>query len=201
VREEIPQLVDIKSLDQMDLLARALPSRVGAPLSLNNLRQNIQVSFKSVQNWMIIFEKRYLIFRLSPFGAPKLKAVKKEQKHYHYDWNLIDNDGHRFENMIACHLLKWAQFQEDAHGRELELRYFRDELGREIDFVVTEKSIPILFVEAKLFDTEVSSHLRYLKTKFPKVRSVQVCLQIKKEYVSGDGIEVLPALKFLNELI
>jgi predicted AAA+ superfamily ATPase len=68
-------------------------------------------------------------------------------KHYHFDWNVVPDPGARFENLVASHLLKWVHFQIDTRGRELELRYFRDIDGREVDFVVTRK--PILFIEAE----------------------------------------------------
>lgn len=201
VREDIPALETVKSLDSVDALARALPDRVGSPLSLNNLRENLDVSFNAVKNWLTIFEKLYLIFRLSPFGAPRLKAVKKEQKHYHFDWNLILDEGARFENFVACHLLKWVHFEEDTRGRDLELRYYRDELGREVDFVVTENSKPILLIEAKLSPQGVSQHLKYLKGKLPKCRAVQVCLPAIDPYRSAEGIEVVGALQLFREWV
>lgn len=86
-----------------------------------------------------IFERLYAIFRLPPFDAPRLRAVKKEQKHYHFDWSIVPDDGPRFENLVASHLLKWVHFQFDTAGRELDLRYFRDVDGREVDCVVVER--------------------------------------------------------------
>ena len=44
-------------------------------------------------------------------------------------------------------LLKWVHYEQDAKGRDLELRYFRDTDGREVDFVVVERRVPQLFVE------------------------------------------------------
>jgi hypothetical protein len=54
----------------------------------------------------------------------------------------VPDPGARFENLVASHLLKWVHFQIDTRGRELELRYFRDIDGREVDFVVTETCHP-----------------------------------------------------------
>lgn len=73
-----------------------------------------------------------------PLGAPAIRAVKKAHKHYHFDWTLVTEPAHRFENLVACHLLKWVHHQQDTQGRDLELRYFRDTDGREVDFVVAE---------------------------------------------------------------
>ena len=56
------------------------------------------------------------LYRNRSFGAPIVKAVKKEAKHYHFDWTVIEEDGIRFENLIASHLLKWVHFQQDMKG-------------------------------------------------------------------------------------
>ena len=73
-----------------------------------------------------MLENIYMLFRIYPFGAPNIRAVKKEAKHYHFDWMLIEDEAARFENLVACHLLKWIHFQQDYNGLNMELRYFRD---------------------------------------------------------------------------
>ena len=80
---------------------------------VNALREDLQVSHKTVSSWVAI------------------RAVKKEQKHYHLDWAVVAGDAARFENLVAAHLLKWVHHQQDTLGREVELRYFRDVDGRE----------------------------------------------------------------------
>ncbi len=81
-------------------------------------------------------------------------------------WSLVDNPGLRFENMVAIHLLKWIQFEQDTQARQLALNYFRDTDGREVDFIVIEKTQPIMAIECKWSDADVSKHLRYFKKKF-----------------------------------
>ncbi len=178
-----------------------LPALVGSPLSINALREDLQVSHATVANWLDIFTRLYAIFRLLPFGAPQLRAVKKEQKHYHFDWTLIDDSGARFENMIAVHLLKWVHFEQDTKARDLELRYFRDVDAREVDFIITEKSVPILAIECKWADDNVSKGLKYFKQHFPACESWQISMEGQKDYLSKEGIRVAPALKFLGQLI
>jgi len=142
----------------------------------------------------------YHVFTVHPFGAPKIKSVKKEFKHFHYDWSLVGDEGGRFENFVGSHLLKWCHWMEDAEGEDMELRYFRDKEQREVDFVVVLNRKPILFCEVKLSDRSTSSQLRYLKKKFPNVRAVQVSLANTDTIIGPDGIEKLSALQFLNSL-
>ncbi len=201
VREEISSLETVSDLGRLELLAGALPARVGSPLSLNALREDLQVSHQTVARWTDMLERVYGIFRLAPFGAPKLRAVKKERKHYHYDWSVVTEPGARFENMIASHLLKWVEFQIDTEGRNVELRYFRDIDGREVDFVIVADGQPMAFVECKLGDDPVSPGLRYLKARFAGVTAWQVSAHGVRDYVSAEGVRVAPAARLLRELV
>lgn len=201
IEEDIVKLEQIKDLGKLELLMIRLPDLVGSPLSINALREDLQVSHSTVASWLDVFTRLYALFRISPFGAPQLRAVKKEQKHYHFDWTLIQNPGARFENMVAVHLLKWVNFEEDTKARNLELRYFRDIDGREVDFIITEDLKPILAVECKLTDTDMSKSLVYFKNHFPECEAWQISMNSEKDYLSKEGIRVCSALKFLSTLI
>jgi predicted AAA+ superfamily ATPase len=202
IREEVTSLENVSDLGKLELLALTLPSRVGSPLSLNALREDLQVSQPTVARWVDVLERVYGIFRLPPFGAPRLRAVKKERKHYHCDWSVVVDPGPRFENLIACHLLKWVEYQVDCQGRTLELRYFRDVDGREVDFVVVEGGrAPVALVECKLGDDAPSLGLRYMKARFPQAAAWQVSAHGQRDYVSAEGIRVAPASKLLRDLV
>ena len=201
IREEISSLESVQDVGSLELLMLRLPDLVGSPLSINALREDLQKNFRTVSRWMDIFERLYVIFRIAPFGSTKIRAVKKEQKHYHFDWTVVDDMAKRFENLVACHLLKWLHFEEDRKGRDLELRYFRDVDRREVDFVILEKQKPIRFIEVKWGDEPISSGLRYLKKRFPSVESWQISAVGKRDYLSEQGIRVVPAAKFLAGLV
>jgi predicted AAA+ superfamily ATPase len=201
VREDVVSLERVQDLGTLELLALRLPDLVGSPLSINSVREDLQVSHKTVANWLAILERLYALFRLSPFGAPAIRAVKKEQKHYHFDWTLVPGEPARFENLVASHILKWVHFEQDARGRDLELRYFRDTDGREVDFVVTEGRTPRLLIECKWADAPLDKNLRYLKARFPRAEAWQLSATGTKDYLAPDGIRVAPALGFLRNLV
>lgn len=200
VREEVVALERIQDLGQLELLMLRLPELVGSPLSVNALREDLQVSHKTVVNWIGALERLYAVFRLTPFGAPRIRAVKKEQKHYHLDWTVVPDDGARFENLVACHLLKWVHFEQDVNGRDLELRYFRDVDGREVDFVVVEGRHPILFVECKWNDVAVDRGIHYLNARFPEADAWQISAIGDKDYQTAEGVRVAPAVRLLGTL-
>jgi len=201
ISEEVRDLESVSDLGNLELLAIRLPDLVGSPLSVNALREDLHVSHKTVSAWLAIFERLYSIVRLSPFGAPTIRAVKKEQKHYHWDWTVVRDLPNRFENLVAMHLLKWVHFRQDTEGLDLELRYFRDVDGRETDFVVTEANAPVLLVEAKWGDDEIARGLRYLVRRFPDAKACQISATGTKDFLSPEGIRVRPAAGFLQELV
>ena len=200
VQDDIASLERIQDLGHLELLMLRLPDLVGAPLSINALREDLQVSHKAVAAWLDALERLYAIFRLAPLGSPRIRAVSKARKHYQLDWSLIADEPRRFENLVACHLLKWVHYQQDVAGLDLELRYFRDTDGREVDFVITAAGKPVRLVECKWSDAEVDPSLRYLRAKFPDADAWQVHAAGKKDYQTPEGIRVAPAAALLGLL-
>lgn len=201
IREDLVSLERIDDIGRLELLALRLPDLVGSPLSINGLREDLEVSHKTVARWVSLLERLYAIVLISPFGSPRVRAIKKSQKHYHLDWTLPSSPGAAFENLVAVHLLKWVYFQQDTEGLDLELRYFRDVDGREVDFVVTDRRKPILIVEAKLDDVALDPSVRYLKGKFPECPAWQIHARGTKDYQTPDGIRVAPAMTLLKTLV
>jgi uncharacterized protein len=201
IREDLQDLERVKDLALIETLALRLPDLVGSPLSINSLRGDLQVSHKTVDRWIGILENLYLIFRIYPFGAPKIRAVKKEAKHYHFNWSDIKNPGARLENLVACHLLKYCHYLEDTQGREMELRFFRDIDLREVDFVLMEDTKPIHFIEVKTTERKTNKALRYLKLRFPDTKATQIALDSNDDYIDKDGIRHQSITGLLSSLI
>ena len=201
VVDELQDLEKVKDIALVQRLVQRLPALVGSPLSINSLREDLQVAHQTAARWIQILENLYMIFRIYPFGSPAIRAVKKEAKHYHADWTVISDPGARFENLVACHLLKWCHFLQDTEGRETELRYYRDVDRREVDFVVMENGRPQQFIECKKSRRPGSRSLKYLKERFPKVEAVQIDLSGSEDVVDKNNIRLMPATKFLARLV
>jgi hypothetical protein len=201
IREELTSLERVDDLGRLELLMLRLPELVGSLLSVNALREELEVSHWTAERWIEILERLYAVFRLAPLGAPRIRAIRKARKHYHFDWTLVEDPGPRFENLVAAHLLRWVHFVQDTEGRDLELRYFRDTDGREVDFVVVEKRSPRLLVECKWGDSKLDPSLRYLKARFPEAAAWQVAAEGTRDYQTPEGTRVAPAVTFLMTLV
>lgn len=198
IYEDIRDLENIKEISLLELLAEELPNRVGAPLSVKNLKELLQVAHETVERWLKIFERMYYCYRISPYGSPKIRAVKKEQKLYFWDWSIVPDSGPRFENFIASHLLKYCHFLEDTEGFRMDLRFVRDTDKREVDFVVLKQGRPMFAVECKSGEKNINPSLFYFMERTPIPKFYQVHLG-RKDYESN-GVRVLPVQKFCKEL-
>ncbi len=199
-REDILDIKAIRDISNMKLMSDILPSRVGSLLSLNSIREDLEVSFRAVSNWMDILEAFYYHFRIYPFTAKKIRSLKKEPKLYLWDWSEVDDEAASFENLIASHLLKFVHFITDYEGYKAELHFLRDVDKREVDFLVIIDGKPWFAVEVTLNDTSPSPHLFYFRERLSIPYVYQV---IKKSGIDKleNGARIISADKFLSALI
>lgn len=201
VREDIRTLETVRDLDRLELLFDRLPACVGSPLSMNSLRGDLEVAFETVRNWISILERVYGVFRIPPFGPPRIKAVKKEQKLYFWDWSRVEDEGARLENLVAVHLLRFCHYLEDVLGEKVELRYFRDVVGHEVDFILLLRKKPWIAVEVKQGDRHLSPGLKYLleRSRFTFACQVSVKNDQMRSLapIGGCPIRLMPLTRFL----
>ncbi len=198
VREDLRDLENVREISLVEQLVDMLPERVGSPLSIKSLREDLQVDHKTVDRWITILENLYLCFRIPPFGSPRIRAVKKSQKLYLWDWSTTPEGGPRFENLVASQLLKYCHWIEDTEGHAMELRYLRDTDRREIDFVVLRDRKPLFAVECKSGDRSASPAIAYFaeRTRIPRFYQVHLG---ERHYETG-AATVLPFRRFCAEL-
>lgn len=199
VLEDLRDLENVKENSLVLLLAELLPTKVGSPLSVQSLVEDLEVSQPTIQKWIQILSTLYYCYEILPYGSPKIRAVKKLKKVYMWDWSQVEELGLRFENLVASQLLKYCHLIEDTQGHSMELRYLRDTDGREIDFVVIKNKKPLFAVECKAGDKTLSKHIGYFRERTPIPAFYQVHLQTK-DYGDASTGRVLPFLRFCREL-
>ncbi len=164
IRQDLKDLSHIMQVGQVEVLSSFLPDRVSSPLSIQNLKEDLDVAYTTVKNWLNELELVYFHFKISPYSKSIIRALKKEPKIYMYDWASVENTGARFENMVASHLLKLVHFCNDTGVSRLELCYLKDKEGREVDFLILKNNKPFFTVEVKLSETAIDrAHLNFQK--------------------------------------
>ena len=199
-REDIRDVEMIRELGKMQLLSDMLPSKVGALLSVNSIREDLEASHRGVSHWLNILETFYYHFRVYPFSRASFRALKKEPKLYLWDWSEVPDEAARFENLIGSHLLKLVDWLHDREGYRAGLHFLRDTSKREVDFLVTVDEKPWFAVEVKLQDDSLASNLRYFHEKLSIPFAYQVLKKTGTDRIA-DGIRIISADKLLAALI
>lgn len=150
---DLSRIQDIKGIEQLLLL---LPERIGSPLSINSLKNDLLVNHKTVTNWLEALKKIYLIFSIMPWSKSISKAIKKELKFYFFDWTMLSNEGARFENALAVFIWRLVCRWNELGIGDFELRYIKNQQGHEIDFIIIKDMKPLALFEAKKGNTSLS---------------------------------------------
>lgn len=201
LQEDMISLEKVREVSKIELLHLLLTQRVGSPLSVNSLREDLSVAHETIEHWLQILENLYLIYRISSFSSSKIRSVKKEKKLYFWDWSLCKDEGARFENLVGSHLFKYCNFREDTLGYKMDLCYIRDTDKREIDFVVTQDGKPKFAVECKLGEKQVSPHIKYFSLRMDIPKFYQVHMGDADFENIDYRVRVLPFHKFTEEFV
>ena len=179
LQDDIRNVIDLKNIDTVEILFSLIPSKVGSPLSINNIAQDLQVAFETVKNWLMIFERFYLVFQLAPWTNKISRAITKEKKNYLFNYPLIQQESARFENMVALELLRAVyNWNEHGHGK-FSVHYIRNKEKAEVDFVIVNNNKPFLLLETKLSDDSVAKSL----LNFQSIFNIPVVQLVNKEAV------------------
>ena len=169
--KDIFQLTNIKYNDKIVKLSQLLALQIGSILSINKLANALNISHETVENYIDLLEKSFVIFRLSAFSRNKVKEISKSDKYYFYDLgirNAIINNftgpdsrtdlGMMWENFVIAERMKKLEY-ERVHKQ----RYFwRTYNGSEIDYIEEQDGI----MEA--YEIKYSNKLRKIPIAWSK---------------------------------
>jgi len=201
VREDIRDFKNIRNLELIKLLVELLPDRVGSPLSINSLREDLRVAYATVRDWMSVLQNVYICFRVPPYSRDIARSLSRESKYYLFDWLPVTRRGALLENIVAVHLLKTCHFWTDLAYGHFELRYIRTKQKEEVDFCIVRDKEPWLLVECKSQSTELSRSLIKFSAMFPAAMAFQLTTATIDRIVPGTIIRLMNTEKFLSMFI
>lgn len=203
-KEDLREVTRVQELGTIEVLMQILEERSGQQLVYSNLATEIGVSVDTVRRWVDLLGRLHYGFLVRPWFKNVTKSLRKEPKWFLRDWSGVADDGARAETMVACHLLKAVEGWTDLGLGDFELRYLRDKLKREVDFVVVRNRKPWFLVEVKLADTKLSPALAHFQAETGAAHAFQAVINLP--YVAGDCFAqhrpvVVPAKSLLSQLI
>lgn len=135
---------DVKRPALLEKLVQALALQVGSEVSYNELGQIIQADNQTVERYIDLLEKNFVVFRLGAFSRNLRNELKKTRKIYFYDngirnaiiqrfspLELRDDIGALWENFIISERVK-----QNHYARNYAKMYFwRNTYQQEIDLI------------------------------------------------------------------
>jgi hypothetical protein len=196
-REDVRDLSRVSDLKGIGHMAELIPERIGSPLSINSISEDLGVNFRTAANWIEILKTIFLIFEVRPWHNRSSVALRKARKIYFYDWTLVPDPGARFENLMAVALCSLKTRWTETGLGDFDIYYIRERGGaKEIDFVLTEKKKPVALFEAKTGRAEITAAGRIYAEKL-KVPFYQVVLDHESPTEYPGNCFVIPAAEFL----
>lgn len=200
IREDVLEFSRLQEVKTMRLFAEMLRSRVGSPLSLASIARDLGVSSATLAKYLDILASLFIVFIVRPWHHNIARATLKAPKVYFYDSGLVLGDeGVRYENLVACHLLKRVQWLQDTEGKAVDLHYIRTKDSAEVDFVMSENGQLTHLLECKLNDPRVQSSLYRFAAEWPEAISLQLLRECAVES-DHKGVQVRDAASWLNAL-
>ncbi len=204
MKEDVREVAQVQDLGALEHLSFLLAERTAQQLIFSSLAQEVGVATDTVRRWLDLLERLHFGFRVRPWFNNVTKALRKEPKWFLRDWSGIEDDGARAETFVACHLLKAVEGWSDLGLGRFELRYLRDKLKREVDFLVVRDRKPWVLVEVKTRDTSISDSLRYFQAATRASHAFQAVMELP--YVDVDCFSrfdptVVPARTLLSQLL
>ena len=163
---------EIRKPEILDNLLLALALQVGSEVNYNELAQTIGVNKITIQKYIDILEKGYILFRLNSFSRNLRNEIKRNRKIYFYDngirnmitgsFNPLDmrtDVGALWENFLISERKK-QNIYKDTFAR---MYFWRTKQQQEIDFV-EEKDGKIYGFEFKWKAKKVKLPETFIKT-------------------------------------
>ena len=165
---------NLRKPDVLDKLLRALAFQVGSEVSYNELAQTVGTDSKTVERYIELLEKCYIIFRLHGLSRNLRNELKKAKKIYFYDngvrnaviqqfapLDLRNDAGALWENFFISERVKRNHYQLNYCNTyfwrtksQLEIDYIEEQNGQMTVFEMkwnpkkANTSIPEAFLKA-----------------------------------------------------
>ena len=168
--------------------------QIGKEISIDELATQLGIAKNTVDRYLDLLEKAYIIFRLNSFSRNKRKEISKKPKYYFYDLgirnaiiknfnllNLRNDTGELWENFAIVERMK----QREYRNIFVNQYFWRTYNGQEIDLIEEKNN--------KLFATE----FKWNTNK----KIINVPSEWRKYYGSKTQFQVVDQNNFLKWLI
>lgn len=172
--KDLLNLEKIKKPQILEKIVKVLALQVGNEVSYNEIAQIVDSDKQTVEKYIYLLEKSFVIFRLQSFSKNLRNEIKKSKKIYFYDngirnaiignFNLLSNrvdKGALFENFLISERLKYIYYNNINCNRY----FWRTKQQQEIDYI---EEFEDLDKQVNILNAYEFKFSKKAKPKFPK---------------------------------
>jgi hypothetical protein len=192
--KDILMLEQLKKSEAVVKLLKALAYQVGSQVSYNELGQLCGLNSRTVEKYIHILEKTFVIFRVGSFSRNLRNELKKSHKIYFYDLGvrnaLINNfsiiekrsdQGQLWENFIIAERIKFLNYSR----RKVNFWFWRTSDQLELDWVEEENG-EIRGFEFKYGITSKAKIPKAFTSNYPEAKTRIITPQNMHEFIYED---------------
>ncbi len=151
---------NIKKSDKLINLLKLLAYQIGNLISINELAGQLGLDFLTVEKYIDLLEKSFILFRLPSYSANLRNELKKSRKIYFFDigvrnaviqdftpFDVRNDKGQIWENFVVAEMVKNASNRD----RNSSFYFWRNKNNAEIDLLEMKNKV-IKAYEIKLTD-------------------------------------------------
>ncbi|MFY0599731.1 MAG: ATP-binding protein [Cyclobacteriaceae bacterium] len=173
--KDVLSIAGIRKPESIEKLLKALAFQIGNEVSYNELSNLIGIDKNTVNTYLDVLEKTYVIFRLQPFSRNLRNEISTTRKIYFYDTglrnslisnfsplNLRQDKGALWENFVISERKKQNHYQR----RHVNSYFWRTKQQQEIDYL-EESDGMIRAFEFKASETKKVRQPKTFKNAYP----------------------------------
>jgi predicted AAA+ superfamily ATPase len=207
ITRDVAERFKIREREKLRTLAKYYLTDISSPMTFNSVSRFLELPLTTVERFSSHLETANLIFFVKRFSYSLKEQEKSPRKVYSIDIGLSNAIGFKFaknmgktaENVVATSLKVWQSFDP-----EVEVYYWKDSLGREVDFVVkkglkAEQLIQVCWdvSELETRDRELRSLVGAMKKLKVDEGTVVTGDHEGEEKIRGKKIHYIPLWKWL----
>jgi len=187
VEKDIVGMYGIKYREKVVKLLKAVAYTSGNVVNYETLSNNSEIKYHDVRNLLPLLEDSFVIFIVKPFYKNLMNELRKNPKIYFMDYGIRNYLLEKFENIVFDKL--YENFVHNELKRFYDIRYWRTTAKTEVDFVLTNKTLPI---EVKIKPKITRSFRSFIQHYKPEKALILNLNNIDATEINGCKVYMLP---------
>lgn len=198
IQRDIREIANIHKAESLPNFLQALATVSGQLCNYSKIGGQVGLTSKTADTYMALFEQTFLLQRVAPWAANRLKRIVKTPKMHFNDTGVLSHlvglttdvarkdrgtFGAVLESFVYGELRKLASFSDEGY----RIYHYRDTNQREVDFVMEDEAGRIAGIEVKASATVTAADFNGMR-KLAEAGGDDFVLGM----VLHDGEETLP---------